>query len=287
VELQVFQSLWAMERLPMNAAREWSRAEQIARIAEAGFQGVGVEFLPDAPEQECALALEHGLRIIALCFPQSVADLEPVLAGVDRIGREHVDHVDLQPNVRPFTVAECLPYVHGWQELAAAAGIELYVETHRDRMTTDLLFTLQLLDAVPSLRVTADLSHFVVGREFEWPVDEVNHGLIHRILDRASAYHGRVASREQVQLQVSFPHHRPWVDLFASWWEEGFRRFRATAAPDAALTFMTELGPPEWYAMTGPSGEELSDRWAEALQLRELAEAIWARLEAEERANGR
>ncbi len=281
MELQIFQSLWAMERLPMNAGREWSRAEQIARIAGAGFDGVGVEFLPDAPMDVCALAIESGLKIVALCFPRTVDDLKPVLAGVARVGREHVDHVNLQPNVRPFTVAECLPYVHGWQELAAAAGVELYVETHRDRMTTDLLFTLQLLDAVPSLRVTADLSHFVVGREFEWPVDETNHALIHRILDRASAFHGRVASREQVQLQISFPHHRPWLDLFGSWWEEGFRRFRARSAPDATLTFMTELGPPEWYAMTGRSGEELSDRWAEALQLRSLAAEIWARLEAE------
>jgi len=50
-------------------------------------------------------------------------------------------------------------------------------------MTTDLFFTLQLLDCFPELRLTADLSHYLVGREFAWPVDDTNHALIHRILD--------------------------------------------------------------------------------------------------------
>lgn len=85
------------------------------------------------------------------------------------------------------------------------------VETHRDRMTTDLLFTLQLLDCFPDLRLTADLSHYLVGREFAWPVDDTNHALIHRILDNAWGIHGRIASREQVQISLGFPQHQGWV----------------------------------------------------------------------------
>jgi hypothetical protein len=47
------------------------------------------------------------------------------------------------------------------------------------------------------------------------------------------------------------------------------------------LTFTTELGPPQWYAITGPDGEELSDRWQEALDMKELVRSIWRRLESE------
>ena len=90
-----------------------------------------------------------------------------------------------------------------------------------------------------------------------------------------------VASREQVQIQINFPQHRKWLDLFLGWWEEGFRMWRKRAAADASCNFLCELGPRE-YAITGPDGYELSDRWEEALQIRDHARAIWQKLDAED-----
>ena len=42
--------------------------------------------------------------------------------------------------------------------------------------------------------------------------------------------------------------------------------------------FVTELGPPNWYAITGPDGNELSDRWEDALLLKQHVRRIWERL---------
>ena len=145
--------------------------------------------------------------------------------------------------------------------LAADAGIPVFIETHRDRMTTDLFFTLDLLGQRPELPLLADLSHFLVGREFAFPVDKENHALISRILQNAHAFHGRVASREQVQIELSFPHHRPWVDLFLAWWAEGFQSWRSRAAGNAELVFTCELGPKP-YAITGRDGNDTTDRWS-------------------------
>jgi hypothetical protein len=132
------------------------------------------------------------------------------------------------------------------------------------------------------MKLTADLSHFLVGREFAYPVKEDEHAKIRRILQRSWGFHGRVATREQVQVQISFPHQQLWLELFLGWWEEGFRIARARELPDdATLTFTPELGPPEWYAMTGPDGREMSDRWEEALMLGRLVRERWARLEVE------
>ena len=88
-----------------------------------------------------------------------------------------------------------------------------------------------------------------------------------------------VASREQVQVHISFPHQRDWLDLSMGWWEYAIRSWRRRAPPDATFTFLCELGPRE-YAMTGPDGYELSDRWEEALMLKGMIRALWDRIEA-------
>jgi hypothetical protein len=144
-----------------------------------------------------------------------------------------------------------------------------------------LFFTLQLLDCFPDLRLTADVSHYLVGREFAWPVDEANHAMIHRILDRSCAIHGRIASREQIQVSLGFPQHAGWVELFMGWWEYAIRSWKKRAGPDAILTFLCELGPPP-YAITGPDGAELSDRWQDALVMKDMIRALWQRINDED-----
>jgi sugar phosphate isomerase/epimerase len=273
---RVYQSLWAMERRQPDGA-EWTLDEKLRMIIDAGFDGAGVRFIDPAYVAEVTSVLRaHGLTWQAQCYPRTIDDLRPVLALVREYG---ADHVNLQPDMRPYDIEPCLPLLEGWTRLAAEAEIALNIETHRNRMTTDLLFTLHLLDRLPVLRLTADLSHYVVGREFEWPVSAENHALIYRILDQAWAIHGRVASREQIQLQISFPRHQDWVALFMGWWEYAMRSWRRRAPTDGVLTFLCELGPPE-YAITGRDGYELSDRWDEAITMMNSVRELWRRIDA-------
>src|SRR3979411_1010372 len=162
-QLRILQSLWAMERRRADAA-EWPLQTQLAMIRDAGFDGAGVRFIDTGFATEVTSFLRaHGMIWQAQCYPKNVDDLKPVLELVARLG---ADHVNLQPNVRPYRIEDCIPLIEGWQGLAAAAGVAVHVETHRDRMTTDLFFTLHLLDCFPDLRLTADVSHYLVGREF-------------------------------------------------------------------------------------------------------------------------
>lgn len=273
-QLRVLQSLWAMERRLANEP-EWPLQTQLAMIRDAGFDGAGVRFIDSAFATEVTTFLRsHDMIWQAQCYPKTVDDLKPVLELVTQLG---ADHVNLQPDVRPRRLTDCIPLLEGWRRLAEQTGVAVHVETHRDRMTTDLFFTLQLLDCFPDLRLTADLSHYLVGREFAWPVDDVNHALIHRILDKTWGIHGRIASREQVQISLGFPQHQGWVSLFMGWWDYGIRSWKKRAGPDATLTFLCELGPPP-YAITGPDGNELSDRWQEALAMKDMIRALWDRI---------
>ena len=273
-QLRVLQSLWAMERR-LATEPEWPLQTQLGMIRDAGFDGAGVRFIDPAFATEVTSFLRrHNMIWQAQCYPRDVDGLKPVLELVARLG---CDHVNLQPDVRPQRIEQCIPLLEGWRRLADEAGVAVNIETHRDRMTTDLLFTLQLLDCFPDLRLTADVSHYLVGREFAWPVDDVNHAMIHRILDQSWAIHGRIASREQVQISLGFPQHTGWVELFMGWWEYAIRSWRKRAGPGAILTFLCELGPPP-YAITGPDGAELSDRWQDALAIKQMIRALWQRI---------
>jgi hypothetical protein len=277
-KLLIYQSLWAMERRRPDGL-EWSLDEKLRMIRDAGFDGAGVRFFDRAYVKEVTGFLRaHGMTWQAQCYPKTVDDLRPIIAHVQEFG---ADHINLQPDVRPYRLEDCIPYIEEWRRLADDAGIPMHIETHRDRMTTDLFLTLHLLDCFPDLRLTGDLSHYLLGREFAWPVSEENHALMRRIIDNCWGFHGRVASREQIQIQISFPTHKDWVDLFMGWWAYGFRSWRRRAPEDATLTFLCELGPRE-YAMTDRDGYELSDRWLEAQMLRTMISALWAGIEAED-----
>ena len=272
--LLIFQSLWSMERRSAQYP-ELSLEENIEKIASAGFDGISTHWYDRKVVSRVAgLLKQHGLQAEGQCFPKTVDDLKPVL----EIAAEYnVHHICLQPDVRLRRLEDCIPLLEGWQRLAEEAGIDVWIETHRDRMTTDLFFTLDLLDRLPDLRLLGDISHFLVGREFAWPVSDENHALIHRILDSSWAFHGRVASREQVQIEISFPHHRPWVDLFLGWWEYGFKSWKKRANEDATLAFTCELGPKP-YAITGRDGEDTTDRWEESLLMRQEILDLWAKV---------
>ncbi|WP_244126224.1 sugar phosphate isomerase/epimerase family protein [Burkholderia gladioli] len=269
--LLVFQSLWAMERRHTDGY-ERTLEENVRMIADAGFEGVSAHYTKREDVKRLAqLRAACGLHAEGQCFPRTIDDLQPVLENAVEFG---VHHIDLQPDVRPRTIAECVALLDGWQRLAEQVDFPVYIETHRDRMTTDLYFTLDLLDARPDLKLLGDISHYLVGREFSWPVSNEDHALMQRILDQSWAFHGRVASREQVQIELSFEPHRMWVDLFLDWWSYGFASWCRRADADGTLAFTCELGPKP-YAIIGRDGNDTTDRWAESLLLQDMIRQVW------------
>jgi hypothetical protein len=279
-KLEIFQSLWAMERRRPDG-EEWCLEEKFRMIAAAGYDGACIDLGSgdfSTATKSKPLFAAHGLRCSINAFPDSVEGLKPVIEMAHDF---NAVAVVVNGRVFPYTPEEGADAVRGWLALGAEADIPVHVETHRLTLTNDLLYTLQLMDLVPEMELVADVSHFVVEREMPHPVDGMWGEMMNRILSRSVSFQGRVAGREQVQLQIGFPQHQGWVDTFFGWWEQGFRYWRARHGADAVLNFLCELGPPP-YAITGADGYELSDRWAEALEIKARIEAIWDRLEAED-----
>ncbi|VVO35221.1 sugar phosphate isomerase/epimerase family protein [Pseudomonas fluorescens] len=269
-EFLVFQSLWAMQ--DHRGQCDLSIEAQLEQIAAAGFDGITDHFWvgPHAARLSSA-AKARGLQIEGQVFPRTVDDLA---AAIDVASRHGCHHLTLQADVRPRTLAQAIELIEGWQRLAEQVDFPILLETHRYRLTSDLLFTLDILAEMPDLKLLADLSHYVVGRELPEPATAEDDRQIQTILRHSWGFHGRVASCEQVQVALGFARHRPWVERFLGWWRYGIEDWLARPNTPASLSFTCELGPPP-YAITGADGGEITDRWAEALMLKDLIRGLW------------
>src|ERR1700730_2642550 len=139
-QLRILQSLWAMERRLADEA-EWPLATQLAMIRDAGCDGAGVRFIDPAFATEATSFLRaHKMIWQAQCYPTSVDDLKPVLELVARCG---ADHVNLQPDVRPRRIEDCIPLLDGWRRLAEQAGVAVHGETPRHLSNRDVFFKRQ------------------------------------------------------------------------------------------------------------------------------------------------
>lgn len=271
-QLLVYQALWAMDRL---TSPEASVAEKFDQVRAAGFDGMAID-LGALSMQEAHATIPHfartGLAGGLTAFPSSVAALKPALELAQRISAPFVVVIGQDMPVR---LSEMIPLIEGWLRVAEAAHMPIQFETHRNCITNDLFTTIQLLDAVPSMRLAADLSHYVVDREMPCPPTPQLQGLISRVLERSDSFQGRVAARGQIQIALDFPQNQRWVALFHEWWRQGFSAWKTRhATSNANLVFLCELGPPD-YAITNADGRELSDRWSEALTLAKWARETW------------
>jgi hypothetical protein len=275
-KLEIYQSLWGMElRSPYRPER--SKEETFAMIAEAGFDGACLD--PVAKEiPECRefahLFDDYKLGCMINAFPFVPEDMAPIL---DFAVERQACMVNVISGIMPIKPEDAVDDVRRWIGEASDRDMPILFETHRDGLLNDLYFTLQLMDLIPEMRLCADLSHFVVDRELRSPIPERDQVYISSILNRSDCFQGRIANREQVQIQIDFPQHRQWVEIFKGWWKEGMREWRKRNDDDATLVFLCELGPPP-YAITDREQNELSDRWEESLQIRDWAKAIWSEL---------
>ena len=246
-------------------------------VASAGYDGMAIDLGAGDLEQAHAVRphMERcGLTPLIVAFPKTINVLHDTLLMAKDFNAPFVIVIG---QVMPLSVEGMIPVVRRWIEMSEKLGMPIQFETHRNCITNDLYATLSLLDAVPEMRLCADLSHFVVDREFKLPLAKRDAALIRRIVERSDSFQGRVASRQQIQLQLDFPQHQKWVELFKEWWRDGLVSWRDRNA-NGDCTFLCELGPPE-YAMTDPQGREMSNRWEAALKIKSWVRDIWTDLE--------
>ena len=268
--LRVQHSLWSLIGLPMNAPEEWTLTEKLTQVKEAGFEAVEC-WLDESNEQRHKDALNAaGLRLVLGHHPFTLEDVRGTIAQARRL---NADFVFAQP-LTPYTsLPDATAFLREAAHIAHGHGLPFFVETHRGNFPESLNQALALIERLPEVRFTGDLSHAVVIGEFYGWADEQAIERLDPILQRVSHLHGRISSGEQIQVDVGDGSGET-AQFFVKLWARAMSHWRKDAGPGDVFPFASELGPPR-YAITLPDGSEFSDRWAQSLVMKQLAELAW------------
>jgi hypothetical protein len=165
-------------------------------------------------------------------------------------------------------------------ERCRAAGMPLVVQTHRGRVTQDLLRTVGYAQRIPDIRFDLDFSHYIVAGELGGEFSREAAAALFVLADRAIMLDGRVSNGEQVQVDADNPAYRRHTDRTATMWKHVMLRWLRYAERGDVFPFRIELGPPD-YAILGPDGREISDRWEKQKSMKALVERLWNEAVAE------
>ncbi|MGM7724103.1 sugar phosphate isomerase/epimerase family protein [Metabacillus sp. Hm71] len=275
LKIDIQQSWWAMIGLG-NGTREWTMEEKFEKIAEAGFTGI-MGSLPDDHEAEKWRRLldEYQFSFGIHSFPSKKEDLQPLIKKAKEFGVQYINSQVMDD----FTIGD--DAIQLLKDLVAEAkkeNILYFVETHRGRITQDLIRTVHYVNEIPDLRLTIDFSHYVLAGEGCY--SEKAEECLDILLKRTSSIHARVSNGQQIQVDIGPEGKHPMTDRFVGWWEKGMSYWLKEAKPGDVLPLVCELGPPD-YSITHYSNltpKEISDRWEQALVFKRILEEAWNRV---------
>ena len=100
------------------------------------------------------------------------------------------------------------------------------------------------------------------------------------VLQRTCFFHGRVSNGQTMQVSIDDGEQAGHLEHSKALWRRAMAHWLRSAGPGHLLPFVPELGPPSsGYAITWPDQDgrrhELSDRWAEMLGLKRIAEDLF------------
>jgi sugar phosphate isomerase/epimerase len=280
--LDVQQAMWAMVGLG-EKGKEWSLEKKFEKIAEAGFSGVS--YLLPSPEdmdEWHRLLDRYKLSFSAIAFPAKPQDMIDVIQHANQFGK--VQYINSQV-MDSFVIDKvAIHLLDGLLKVSEESKIPHFIETHRGTVTQDLIRTAGYVDALPELRLMIDLSHYVVAGEILGTNANVE-SYFDKILERSAGIHGRVSSGEQIQVDVGVNGEHPMMEHFTRWWRKGMVHWLKQAKPGDLFPFCSELGPPNYYAITRRDEEgqehEVSDRWQQALLFKRIIEEQWKQARSE------
>lgn len=264
------------------------------RIKAEGFAGVEtpVRVVADARAFRAALdaaGLEYVAMVNTCTFPPDDVASDDPAAHLASLEAQLAEAKALRPtlvNAHSGRDSWPLPVAQRFLEralaLGEAAGLLVAHETHRGRILYNPWVTRDLVRALPSLRLTADLSHFcVVGERVFAPSEAAWADALAAIAPATVHVHARVGYAQGPQVpHPAAPEAAAALAAHEGWWDAVLRA--RAAAGQARITVEPEHGTDGYQQRLPYTGVETADIWQVNRWLRDRLADRLGRLECVE-----
>ena len=237
-QVEVYQALWAMEDYP-SVENTLSLTEGLFKIQDSGFDGV-LQYIDDFEASTISDTRQINnspLKLALSCRGFNIEDIEKKLKYAAEHKAEFINVLVIGYFIRG---QEALDYIRAIQKLGDQLGVKTYIETHRGTITQDLNCTLDYIEAIGDLRLTIDLSHYVLAGEIDETYDLVEESF-DRLLQRTASIHVRVSNGQQIQLSMDTIIDEQ-LNNYKRWWTNGLN-YASKTTDSETIPVVIELGP--------------------------------------------
>ena len=253
-KIMFFQTDWG-NKLTYDAFCEKAKA--------AGYDGIET-WLPsnNAVQGQLKAALaKHQLKLIllhgtnkGLSFKES---LEQYKTGLEKIMKWNPTLVNSHTGSDFYSFEENRAFINAATTISEKYNIPVVHETHRGRFSYSLPETSKYLSQLPHLKLTLDISHWMVVHE---SLLEGKEELLKPVISRSRHIHARIGHPQGPQVSdPQAPEWTPAVERHLDLWEEVIRT--SWKENKDIFTVTTEFGPPDYMPTLPYSKIPLSDQW--------------------------
>ena len=253
-KLLFFQTAWG-NSLSWEAFCEKTKA--------SGYDGIEIWF-PKKMEDRLAsdrAIKKHGLKVIYLAGTDKSLDFDTSLRryAEDLLSIAQTDAVAINCHTGNdfFSFEQNQAFIDAANDISKEYEIPIFHETHRGRFSYNLPDTKKYLDAVPDLRLTLDISHWMVVHE---SLLENQDDQLREVVDRTRHIHARIGHAEGPQVNdPEAPEWRTALERHLDIWEKIIRkRWENSEEP---FTITTEFGPPTYMPALPFTQVPVADQW--------------------------
>ena len=155
-----------------------------------------------------------------------------------------------------FTFEQNKAFIDAANKIAKEKNVPIYHETHRGRFSYNLSDTKKYIQAIPDLKLTLDISHWMVVHE---SLLQNQDNELQEVIDHSHHIHARIGHAEGPQVNdPKAPEWKKAVDRHLDIWEKVIRQKWET---NDIFTVTTEFGPADYMPTLPYTRVPVTDQW--------------------------